>query len=139
MQSLFLRHEGYLGAIGAFLKGAEECGKFCIAFEALQKSNCCTEKNFFIALFLSPTHLGTSDTDKYSWQENYDGSSGLQGTVVTPLLSGLPVSQLEIDRWESVVGFCPLLEDPANYTPDTLNLTQDNDARSASPKLLESS
>lgn len=26
MQSLFLRHEGYLGAIGAFLKGTEECG-----------------------------------------------------------------------------------------------------------------
>lgn len=27
MQALFLRHEGYLGAIGAFLKGAEECGE----------------------------------------------------------------------------------------------------------------
>jgi hypothetical protein len=27
VQSLFLRHEGYLGAIGAFLKGTEECGK----------------------------------------------------------------------------------------------------------------
>ena len=26
MQALFLRHEGYLGAIGAFLKGAEEEG-----------------------------------------------------------------------------------------------------------------
>lgn len=94
VQSLFLRHEGYLGAIGAFLKGAEEC-----------------------------------DTDKYSWQENYDGSSGLQGTVVTPLLSGLPVSQLEIDRWESAVGFCPLLADPASYIADTVNLTQDNEAR----------
>lgn len=85
------------------------------------------------------TYFGASDTDKYSWQENYDGSSGLQGTVATPLLSGLPVSQLEIDRWESVVGFCPLLEDPANYTPDTLNLTQDNEARSFFPKLPESS
>lgn len=27
MQALFLRHEGYLGAIGAFLKGAEEDSK----------------------------------------------------------------------------------------------------------------
>lgn len=27
VQGLFLRHEGYLGAIGAFLKGAEECGE----------------------------------------------------------------------------------------------------------------
>ena len=26
VQALFLRHEGYLGAIGAFLQGAEECG-----------------------------------------------------------------------------------------------------------------
>lgn len=25
VQALFLRHEGYLGAIGAFLKGAKEC------------------------------------------------------------------------------------------------------------------
>jgi hypothetical protein len=29
VQALFLRHEGYLGAIGAFLKGAEEYGEFC--------------------------------------------------------------------------------------------------------------
>jgi type II pantothenate kinase len=29
VQALFLRHEGYLGAIGAFLKGAEECGELC--------------------------------------------------------------------------------------------------------------
>ena len=28
IQPLFLRHEGYLGAIGAFLKGAEEEGLF---------------------------------------------------------------------------------------------------------------
>lgn len=27
VQALFLRHEGYLGAIGAFLKGAEEDSK----------------------------------------------------------------------------------------------------------------
>ena len=26
MEAQFLRHEGYLGAIGAFLKGAEACG-----------------------------------------------------------------------------------------------------------------
>lgn len=31
VQSLFLRHEGYLGAIGAFLKDTEECGN--ILFE----------------------------------------------------------------------------------------------------------
>lgn len=40
VEAMFLRHEGYLGAIGAFLKGTEEL-----------------------------------DTDKYSWQENFAGSS----------------------------------------------------------------
>ena len=30
IQPLFLRHEGYLGAIGAFLKGAEKDGKFLL-------------------------------------------------------------------------------------------------------------
>jgi hypothetical protein len=40
VEALFLRHEGYLGAIGAFLKGTEEL-----------------------------------DCDRYSWQENFAGSS----------------------------------------------------------------
>ena len=31
IQAMFLRHEGYLGAIGAFLKGVEEEGK-CLGF-----------------------------------------------------------------------------------------------------------
>ena len=30
IQSMFLRHEGYLGAIGAFLKGAEEDGMYTV-------------------------------------------------------------------------------------------------------------
>ncbi|MCL4141196.1 UNVERIFIED_CONTAM: hypothetical protein GTU68_000516, partial [Idotea baltica] len=52
VQALFLRHEGYLGAIGAFLKGAEEC-----------------------------------DTDKYSWGENYAGSSGLKSPLPNPVVT----------------------------------------------------
>lgn len=40
VEALFLRHEGYLGAIGAFLKGTEEM-----------------------------------DCERYSWQENFAGSS----------------------------------------------------------------
>lgn len=35
VQGLFLRHEGYLGAIGAFLKGAEECGKLLLGNRAV--------------------------------------------------------------------------------------------------------
>ncbi|XP_049852310.1 4'-phosphopantetheine phosphatase isoform X1 [Schistocerca gregaria] len=96
VQALFLRHEGYLGAIGAFLKGAEEY-----------------------------------DADKYSWLENYAGSSGLRSPVPTQVLSahGVAVDQLEIDRWESAVTYCPLLADPAAYIPDTVDLTKDTEAR----------
>ncbi|KAK7864512.1 hypothetical protein R5R35_003123 [Gryllus longicercus] len=96
VKALFLRHEGYLGAIGAFLKGAEEC-----------------------------------DADKYSWLENYAGSSGLRSPVPSQVLSpqGVPVDQLEIDRWESALTYCPLLHEPASYIPDTVDLTQDAEAR----------
>lgn len=93
VQSLFLRHEGYLGAIGAFLKGAEEC-----------------------------------DGDKYSWLENYAGSSGLKNSSVM-LENNVMIHQLELDRWESPLTYCPLLKDPANYVPDTVDLNADQEAR----------
>lgn len=35
VQSLFLRHEGYLGAIGAFLRGTEECGNFLLVIPSI--------------------------------------------------------------------------------------------------------
>ncbi|PSN34733.1 Pantothenate kinase 4 [Blattella germanica] len=71
------------------------------------------------------------DADKYSWLENYAGSSGLRSPIPTQVLSaqGVPIDQLEIDRWESAVTYCPLLLDPANYIPDTVDLTQDTEAR----------
>ncbi|XP_071440358.1 4'-phosphopantetheine phosphatase [Hetaerina americana] len=124
VQPLFLRHEGYLGAIGAFLKGAEEC-----------------------------------DAEKYSWLENYAGSSGLGNPMPTHIASdslgslqcsqpenlsstasmncplgvaspvGLVVDQLEMDRWEPQAVYCPLLARPAKYVPDTEDLTQDAEAR----------
>jgi hypothetical protein len=42
VQALFLRHEGYLGAIGAFLKGAEECGKLYIDMQ-MECTSCITD------------------------------------------------------------------------------------------------
>ncbi|GBM56020.1 Pantothenate kinase 4 [Araneus ventricosus] len=95
VQALFLRHEGYLAAIGAFLTGAEEY-----------------------------------DTDKYSWCENYAGSSGLSSPLPAPPISGNPmIDQLEIDcaNWQLV--HCPLLKEPAEYIPDTIDLNQDTEAR----------
>ncbi|KAF8782370.1 4'-phosphopantetheine phosphatase like protein [Argiope bruennichi] len=59
VQALFLRHEGYLAAIGAFLTGAEEY-----------------------------------DTDKYSWCENYAGSSGLSSPLPAPPISGQFADQI---------------------------------------------
>jgi hypothetical protein len=51
VQALFLRHEGYLGAIGAFLKGAEECGELCrnvcIIFTV-----CICDKNIFLNILV---------------------------------------------------------------------------------------
>ncbi|KAL0276032.1 UNVERIFIED_CONTAM: hypothetical protein PYX00_003707 [Menopon gallinae] len=105
VQALFLRHEGYLGAIGAFLKGAEEY-----------------------------------DTQKYSWLENYAGSSGLVSSISAKLSSRnehgeisepvtMEIGQLEMDRWNSRVCFCPLLSNPKAYCPDTVDLTTDNEAR----------
>ncbi|XP_022246842.1 pantothenate kinase 4-like isoform X1 [Limulus polyphemus] len=96
VQALFLRHEGYLGAIGAFLKGAEE-----------------------------------DDTEKYSWGENYAGSSGLRSPIPAQLSSqnNAMFHQLEMDRFDWQLVHCPLLQDPSNYFPDTVDLTQDTEAR----------
>lgn len=98
VQGLFLRHEGYLGAIGAFLKGAQEC-----------------------------------DADKYSWSENYAGSSGLRNPLPQHKLPSLRLSvnvdQLEMDRVDQQLVFCPLLEHPASYIADTVDLTRDSEAR----------
>ncbi|XP_046754003.1 4'-phosphopantetheine phosphatase isoform X2 [Diprion similis] len=90
VKPLFLRHEGYLGAIGAFLYGTEQ-------------------------------------SDKYSWLENYAGSSGFKDSISTKL--GIEVDQLEIDQAENAVTFCPLLKDPSTYNPDTMDLVQDKEAR----------
>lgn len=97
VQALFLRHEGYLGAIGAFLRGAEEC-----------------------------------DSEKYSWGENYAGSSGLQSPLPHPPVGGWPggtIDQLEIDRCDQQLTFFPLLAHPEEYVPDTVDLTKDKEAR----------
>jgi pantothenate kinase len=46
VQALFLRHEGYLGAIGAFLKGAEECGEFCSKIQ-MKYTLCIPDTKYF--------------------------------------------------------------------------------------------
>ncbi|XP_040570261.1 4'-phosphopantetheine phosphatase isoform X2 [Lepeophtheirus salmonis] len=103
VRAKFLRHEGYLGAIGAFLKGAEE----------LQTSN-------------------------YSWTENYFGSTSLSWKSSNANTINIP-HNLEIDRFERILYHCPLLEDPKNYIPDTVDLSRDSDAREYWLKCFEES
>jgi len=80
------------------------------------------------------------DSEKYSWVENYAGSSGLVSSIAAEMTAQspdgqeqprvlIPVGQLEMDLWGSKVGFCPLLAHPEMYSPDTVDLTQDHEAR----------
>jgi hypothetical protein len=62
-QAMFLRHEGYLGAIGAFMKGVHERG---IQFSSIMID--CVNNSF-------------TDAEKFSWAENKALSSGLQSPV----------------------------------------------------------
>lgn len=74
-----------------------------------------------------------ADADKYSWSENYAGSSGLESPLPgheLPLPAPVSVHQLEMDRFDKgVLVYCPLLDEPASYVPDIVDLTQDNEAR----------
>ncbi|KAK3737322.1 hypothetical protein RRG08_067387 [Elysia crispata] len=98
IQPLFLRHEGYLCAIGAFLKGMKD-----------------------------------GDAEHYSWGENLAGSSGLTSPQHSASSFDYHMrnnfSLLEINRLERALLPCPLLKDIIGYFPDTVDLTQDADAR----------
>uniref|UniRef100_A0A915ITW2 4'-phosphopantetheine phosphatase n=1 Tax=Romanomermis culicivorax TaxID=13658 RepID=A0A915ITW2_ROMCU len=113
IQAMFLRHEGYLGAIGAFLKGAEE--------DALKLHNI-DAANF------------------YTWSEHYAGSTGLLLKPKNPVARAKNPQQsqnsnsnliqlLEMDCSQKNLTSCPLLADATHYNPDTVDLTQDGEAR----------
>ncbi|XP_025079563.1 pantothenate kinase 4-like isoform X2 [Pomacea canaliculata] len=112
IKALFLRHEGYLGAIGAFLKGAneEDAEKYCWG-ENLAGSSGLTSPNWSCA------------------QEEQ-----LLPTNFTPNFD-----LFELDRLERPVLACPLLLDPSSYFPDTVDLMYDIDARMYWLKCFEDS
>jgi hypothetical protein len=74
-----------------------------------------------------------TDAANYSWSENYAGSSGLQsplpGHKLPSLAVAVSVDQLEMDRFDQPLVYCPLLDEPAAYVADTVDLTQDTEAR----------
>ncbi|XP_035376047.1 4'-phosphopantetheine phosphatase isoform X1 [Electrophorus electricus] len=100
VQALFLRHEGYLGAIGAFLKGAEEDNP----------NQYCWGENY----------AGSSGLLSVSPELN-PMQRERSGTFLFDML--------EMDRLERQLVNLPLLQDSSSYIPDTVDLTEDTLAR----------
>ncbi|XP_037535594.1 4'-phosphopantetheine phosphatase isoform X2 [Nematolebias whitei] len=100
VQALFLRHEGYLGAIGAFLKGAEEDNPNLYSW--------------------GENYAGSSGLMSVSPEMN-PMQRARSGTF--------PFDMLEMDRLERQLVNLPLLQDPSSYIPDTVDLTEDAPAR----------
>ncbi|XP_038602403.1 4'-phosphopantetheine phosphatase isoform X2 [Tachyglossus aculeatus] len=99
VQALFLRHEGYLGAIGAFLKGAEQDNPNQYSW--------------------GENYAGSSGLRSTSPDDLNPMQRARSGTF----------DMLEMDRLERPLVNLPLLLDPTAYTPDTVDLTDDAMAR----------
>ncbi|XP_048588181.1 4'-phosphopantetheine phosphatase-like isoform X2 [Nematostella vectensis] len=99
-QALFLRHEGYLGAIGAFLKGAEE-----------------DENLPFRLLTWGENYAGSSGLPEAPPTKRSATPENMQCDV------------LEIDQIPCQLVPFPLLASPGDYLPDTEDLTADAAAR----------
>ncbi|XP_022319339.2 4'-phosphopantetheine phosphatase-like [Crassostrea virginica] len=99
IKALFLRHEGYLGAIGAFIRGAKE--------EDTR------------GLTWGENLAGSSGLGSYSknhpWRDRKNQSSTFE--------------MLELNQLERALLPCPLLLDQQSYLPDTVELTEDSAAR----------
>ncbi|XP_033759357.1 4'-phosphopantetheine phosphatase-like isoform X1 [Pecten maximus] len=100
IQPLFLRHEGYLGAIGAFLRGAEEND------ESGSQSYTWGEN------YARSSGLSSSQQSSNNWKRTRSSTFDM----------------LELDK-VNARDHCPVLLDPDTYNPDTVDLTKDPDAR----------
>ncbi|XP_031549269.1 4'-phosphopantetheine phosphatase-like [Actinia tenebrosa] len=106
-QALFLRHEGYLGAIGAFLKGAEEYGVSPLQFKTWEEN------------YAASTGLPTATSKEKT----------LDGKPMNQQYGGLQCDVLELDQISQDLVPFPLLSSPGEYQPDTDDLTVDSEAR----------
>lgn len=106
VQALFLRHEGYLGTIGAFLKGAEEDSKL---FRHLTLTLNLLDLRCVSVFSVDEVYCICPDPNQYSWEENYAGSSGLMS--VSPDLNPMQrarsgtVSRPSYDQCDSMLSF----------------------------------
>ncbi|XP_066908231.1 4'-phosphopantetheine phosphatase isoform X1 [Halyomorpha halys] len=73
---------------------------------------------------LSDSSLGISQT---SWTENYCESSALRTEMF--VFQEMDTYQLTLDSLDNLVTFCPVLSNPAEYFPDTQNLSENSSAR----------
>jgi type II pantothenate kinase len=152
MRALFLRHEGFLGALGAFLMYEE--GVSSKIMRSLSERH--DSRANFVERFSVGPHFAPSDGLKpqqaeKSWVEKFMQvgrlSAGLTGKDLpakseytggvseydlwgaenNALSSGLEVGVLHVDS--SLYQF-PLLVDPASYEPSVVDISKDDEQRS---------
>ncbi|XP_048762639.1 4'-phosphopantetheine phosphatase-like isoform X2 [Ostrea edulis] len=99
IKALFLRHEGYLGAIGAFIKGAKEDDT----------------RGFTWGENLAGSSGLGSYNKNHPWRDKRNRSSTFE--------------MLELNQLDRALLPCPLLLDQQSYLPDTVELTEDGSAR----------
>ena len=135
VSAYFLRHEGYLGAIGAFIKGAGN---------TYQTDLYSWTENLYGSSSFPGGNLSLDDQEQPIKIPNVERSASMVSTGTTsPSASSSSLLEvtdhLEIDRFDTRLGICPLLSDPFTYNPDTVDLTRDSDARSYWLKCFEDS
>uniref|UniRef100_A0A0R3WVH9 RGS domain-containing protein n=1 Tax=Hydatigena taeniaeformis TaxID=6205 RepID=A0A0R3WVH9_HYDTA len=124
LKAMFLRHEGYLGAVGAFMKASQP--------PAISQNNGVEVGE--ASAVQSLTHQAPQNQQQHSskcWSESYATSLTSRSTTFSsPNTDGLTLSDFEFEHLGdmSLEPF-PLLLSPADYAPDTWDLTQDCKAR----------
>ena len=152
MRALFLRHEGFLGALGAFLMYEEGASSTIIrTLSERRDSRANFVERFSIGQHPKPVARPTRAQSEKSWVEKFmqvgrlsAGLGGkdleskteylggvseydLWGAETNALSTGLEVGVLHVDP--SLYQF-PLLEDPASYEPSVVDISKDQEQRS---------
>eukprot|EP00127_Corallochytrium_limacisporum_P006429 Clim_evm19s227 gene=Clim_evmTU19s227 len=111
MQALFLRHEGWLGVIGAFVSGAlrETTGRDSATEEKKQQK-------LQILSHLQPRLSKISWRENRAWTDKTNGNGGM-------------TEELVFDSMPDELAPLPHIENLEAYNPDTINLIADDEGR----------
>lgn len=121
---MFLRHEGYLGAVGAFMKASQPT-----AFS--QYNGVEAKEASGVQSLNNQAPPNQQQHSSKCWSESYATSLIARSTMLSSSnADGFTLSDFEFEHLEdmSLEPF-PLLLSPADYVPDTWDLTQDCKAR----------